>query len=76
MNGTIFNFVTEPLFVEEILNKLGYLTTSTSIDTKRINYNIFTKYSDLSGSYICTKDKVMKDLCEFIEQEIANMFPY
>lgn len=76
LNGTIFNFVTEPLFVEEILNKLGYLTTSTSIDTKRINYNIFTKYSDLSGSYICTKDEVMKDLCEFIEQEIANMFTY
>lgn len=76
VKGSIFNFVTEPLFVQDILQELGYLTNPLNRDVKKINYNIYTKYSKLNSPYIINRDEILKNLYDFIKHETLSMCPY
>lgn len=71
----IFNLVTEPIYVEEILDDLKIPRTSCSPDITQINYNLHTKYYLNKIPYLKDKNTLKQDLYRYIKNSIENLHP-
>lgn len=73
--GKLFNLITEPIYVEEILDDLKIPRTSCSSDMTQINYNLHTKYSLNNIPYLKDKTITKQDLYHYIKNSIKNLHP-
>lgn len=71
----IFNLVTEPIFAWEIINELNITNATVRADALKINYNLYTKHSVDSTTYLNDKMHIKHDLYTFIENAIHRLHP-
>lgn len=66
---SLVNFMVEPIGVSDLYTKVTGKTFKNEINSHVVRYDCKTKYANIfkgTEGYIFEKDKVMKEICEFI----------